>query len=167
MKNTAWTKVESGQIVSFLYRSKNSTKTEKRTVLCIDPSYTYRKKSTGRNVKLFIGLQLETTLRGPINSAKLDKMIRILGGVRLDDGAVEVGNFTGRERMQDTDTENLLEKVRGLRKFIQKNDVFRTYFLRECRKRRVFLVDDYQRLPKKHTDKIILEQNLERLINED
>ncbi len=167
MKNTAWTKVESGQIVSFLYRSKNSTKTEKRTVLCIDPSYTYRKKSTGRNVKLFIGLQLETTLRGPINSAKLDKMIRILGGVRSEDGAVEVGNFTGRERMQDTDTENLLEKVRGLRKFIQKNDVFRTYFLRECRKRRVFLVDDYQRLPKKHTDKIILEQNLERLINED
>ncbi len=167
MKNTAWTKVESGQIVSFLYRSKNSTKTEKRTVLCIDPSYTYRKKSTGRNVKLFVGLQLETTLRGPINSAKLDKMIRILGGVRSEDGAVEVGNFTGRERMQDTDTENLLEKVRGLRKFIQKNDVFRTYFLRECRKRRVFLVDDYQRLPKKHTDKIILEQNLERLINED
>ena len=167
MKNTAWTKVESGQIVSFLYRSKNSTKTEKRTVLCIDPSYTYRKKSTGRNVKLFVGLQLETTLRGPINSAKLDKVIRLLGGVRSEDGAVEVGNFTGRERMQDTDTENLLEKVRGLRKFIQKNDVFRTYFLRECRKRRVFLVDDYQRLPKKHTDKIILEQNLERLINED
>ena len=97
-------------------------------MLCIDPSYTYRKKSTGRNVKLFVGLQLETTLRGPINSAKLDKVIRLLGGVRLDDGAVEVGNFTGRERMQDTDTENLLEKVRGLRKFIQKNDVFRTYF---------------------------------------
>ena len=91
-------------------------------------------------------------------------MIRLLGGARLDDGAVEVGNFS--DRMSDTDTENILEKVKGLRRFIQKNDVFRTYFLRECRKRRVFLVDDYQRLPKKHTDKIILEQNLEKLINE-
>jgi len=164
MKNTTWTRVESGQIVSFLYRSKNSTKTEKRTVLCIDPSYTYRKKSTGRNVKLFVGIQLETTLRGPINSAKLDKVIRLLGGVRSEDGAVEVGNFS--DRMSDTDTENILEKVIGLRKFIQKNDVFRTYFLRECRKRRVFLVDDYQRLPKKHTDKLILEQNLEKLTDE-
>ncbi len=71
MKNTTWTKVESGQIVSFLYRSKNSTKTEKRTVLCIDPSYTYRKKSTGRNVKLFVGLQLETTLRAHKNEEQL------------------------------------------------------------------------------------------------
>jgi len=164
MKNIAWTNIQSGQIVSFLYRSVNSSKTEKRTVLCIDPSYSYRKKSTGRSVKLFVGIQLETTLRGPINSAKLDKVIRLLGGVGLDSGAVEVGNFS--DRMSDTDTENLLERVKGLKRFIQKNDVFRTYFLRECRKRRVFLIDDYQRLPKKHTDKIILEQNLEKLINE-
>ena len=77
--------------------------------MCIDPSYTYRKKSTGRNVKLFVGIQLETTLRGPINSAKLDKVIRLLGGVRSEDGAVEVGNFS--DRMSDTDTENILEKV--------------------------------------------------------
>ena len=164
MKNTTWQKVQPGQIVSFLYRSKNSTRAEKRTVLCIDPEYTYRKKSTKRNVKLFVGLQLETTLRGPINSAKLDKVIRLLGGVGLDSGAVEVGYFS--DRMSDTDTENLLERVKGLKRFIQKNDVFRTYFLRECRKRRVFLIDDYQRLPKKHTDKIILEQNLEKLTNE-
>ena len=164
MKNTSWQNIQSGQIVSFLYRSKNSTKTEKRTVLCIDPSYTYRKKSTGRNVKLFVGIQLETTLRGPINSAKLDKVITLLGGARLDNKVVEVGSFS--DKMADTDTENLLERVKGLKRFIQKNDVFRTYFLRECRKRRVFLIDDYQRLPKKHTDKIILEQNLEKIINE-
>ena len=133
-------------------------------MLCIDPSYTYRKKSTGRNVKLFVGLQLETTLRGPINSAKLDKVITLLGGARLDNKVVEVGSFS--DKMADTDTEYLLERVKGLKRFIQKNDVFRTYFLRECRKRRVFLIDDYQRLPKKHTDKIILEQNLEKIINE-
>ena len=161
MKNTAWTKVESGQIVSFLYRSKNSTKTEKRTVLCIDPEYTYRKKSTKRNVKLFVGLQLETTLRGPINARTLDQAIRLLGGAQLDKGVVEIGNF--EDNMDDTDVELV---YRTLKRFIKKHDVFRTYFLRECKKRRVYLIDNYRRLPASQSKKIINEQNLEKLTNE-
>ncbi len=84
MRNTIWKQVQPGQIVSFLYKSKNSSRAEKRTVLCIDPEYTYRKKSTKRNVKLFVGLQLETTLRGPINARTLDQAIRLVGGAQLD-----------------------------------------------------------------------------------
>ena len=161
MRNTIWQKVQPGQIVSFLYRSKNSTRAEKRTVLCIDPEYTYRKKSTKRNVKLFVGLQLETTLRGPINARTLDQAIRLLGGAQLDKGVVEVGNF--EDNMDDTDVELV---YRTLKRFIKKHDVFRTFFLRECKKRRVYLIDNYRRLPASQSKKIINEQNLEKLTNE-
>ena len=161
MRNTIWKQVQPGQIVSFLYKSKNSSRAEKRTVLCIDPEYTYRKKSTKRNVKLFVGLQLETTLRGPINARTLDQAIRLLGGAQLDKGVVEVGNF--EDSMDDTDVELVYRK---LKRFVKKHDVFRTFFLRECRKRRVYLIDNYRRLPAGQTKKIILEQNLEKLTNE-
>ena len=164
MKNTIWQKVQPGQIVSFLYRSKNSTKTERRIVLCLDPEYTYRKKSTKRNIKLFIGLQLETSLRGPVNARTLDQAISLLGGVRLDKGVVEVGNLG--DDLSDVKTDDLLEKVVGLKRFVKKNDVFRTYLLRECRKKRVFLVDNYERLPAKYVKQIIKEQNLEKLTDE-
>ena len=161
MKNTIWQQVQPGQIVSFLYRSKNSTRAEKRTVLCIDPEYTYRKKSTKRNVKLFVGLQLETTLRGPINARTLDQAIRLLGGAQLDRGVTEIGDF--QDEMDDVDVQLV---YRALKRFVKKHDVFRTFFLRECRKRRVYLIDNYRRLPASQTKKIILEQNLEKLLSE-
>jgi len=161
MRNTIWQQVQPGQIVSFLYRSKNSSRAEKRTVLCIDPEYTYRKKSTKRNVKLFVGLQLETTMRGPINARTLDQAIRLLGGAQLDRGVTEIGDF--QDEMDDTDVQLV---YRALKRFVKKHDVFRTFFLRECRKRRVYLIDNYRRLPASQTKKIILEQNLEKLLNE-
>ena len=161
MRNTIWQKVQPGQIVSFLYKSKNSSRAEKRTVLCIDPEYTYRKKSTKRNVKLFVGLQLETTLRGPINARTLDQAIRLLGGAQLDRGVTEIGDF--QDEMDDVNVELV---YKALKRFVKKHDVFRTFFLRECRKRRVYLIDNYRRLPASQTKKIILEQNLEKLLNE-
>ena len=161
MKNTIWQKVQPGQIVSFLYKSKNSSRAEKRTVLCIDPEYTYRKKSTKRNVKLFVGLQLETTLRAPINARTLDQAFRLLGCAKMDRGVVEVGNF--EDSMDDTDVELV---YKSLKRFVKKHDVFRTFFLRECRKRRVYLIDNYKRMPPSQSKKLILEQNLEKLINE-
>jgi len=161
MRNTIWQQVQPGQIVSFLYKSKNSSRAEKRTVLCIDPEYTYRKKSTKRNVKLFVGLQLETTLRGPINARALDRAIRLLGGAQLDRGVTEIGDF--EDNMDDVDVELV---YKALKRFVKKHDVFRTFFLRECRKRRVYLIDNYRRLPASQTKKIILEQNLEKLTNE-
>lgn len=161
MRNTIWQQVQPGQIVSFLYKSKNSPRAEKRTVLCLDPEYTYRKKSTKRNVKLFVGLQLETTLRGPINARTLDQAIRLLGGAQLDRGVTEIGDF--QDEMDDVDVQLV---YKALKRFVKKHDVFRTFFLRECRKRRVYLIDNYRRLPASQTKKIILEQNLEKLLSE-
>ena len=161
MKNTIWQQVQPGQIVSFLYKSKNSSRAEKRTVLCIDPEYTYRKKSTKRNVKLFVGLQLETTLRGPINARTLDQAIRLLGGAQLDRGVTEIGDF--QDEMDDVDVQLV---YKALKMFVKKHDVFRTFFLRECKKRRVYLIDNYKRIPPSQRKNLILEQNLEKLLSE-
>jgi len=60
MKNTTWHLVESGQIVSFRYKSQ-SGRSVNRTVLCLDPEFRYRKKSTGRVVQFFIGLELNAS----------------------------------------------------------------------------------------------------------
>ena len=34
----------------------------------------------------------------------------------------------------------------SIKTFLKSNDIFRTYFLRECRRRRVFLQDEYEAL---------------------
>ena len=100
-------------------------------------------------------------MRGPINARTLDQAIRLLGGAKLVRGVTEIGDF--EDSMDDTDVELV---YRRLKRFVKKHDVFRTFFLRECRKRRVYLIDNYRRLPASQTKKIILEQNLEKLLNE-
>ena len=77
MRNTAWTLIQSGQIVSFRYKS--SGRSVQRTVLCLDPEYIYRKKSTGRNVKFFIGLELYASDKPRLPRATLEQMFKILG----------------------------------------------------------------------------------------
>ena len=42
MKNTTWQLVESGQIVSFRYKSENG-RSVNRTVLCLDPEFRYKR----------------------------------------------------------------------------------------------------------------------------
>ena len=44
------------------------------------------------------------------------------------------------------------------------NDLFRNFFLRECRKKRVFLLDSYKRFPKKDMDKLIIERKISNTI---
>ena len=77
MRNTAWTLIQSGQIVSFRYKS--SGRSVQRTVLCLDPEYIYRKKSTGRNVKFFIGLELYASDKPRLPRTTLEQMFKILG----------------------------------------------------------------------------------------
>ena len=57
IKNTAWHRIQPGQIVSFVYKAANDSRGYKRTVLCINPELRYRKKN-GRTIKFFVGLQL-------------------------------------------------------------------------------------------------------------
>ena len=159
MKNTTWQRIQPGQIVKFTYKTKGMSRGEQRTVLILDPKYRYRKKSTRRNVDFVVGLQLDTILRPPIDVKGFNRLIKSFGGLTLDEGIIEVGDNPDRA------DENTAEQIYiTLRRFLKRNDVFRTYYLRECRKRRVFLLDEYKRFPEKAKNKIDLERRINELI---
>ena len=159
MRNTTWQQIQPGQIVRFSYKSKGSSRGEQRTILVIDPKYRYRKKSTGRIVEFVVGLQLDTALRPPIDVKSFNKLISRYGGLTLDEGIVEVGDNPDRA---DKNTAEDIYKL--LERFLKTNDIFRTYFLRECRKRRVFLLDSYEKFPKKALSDLQLKRKAEKSI---
>ena len=130
MKNTSWMRIESGQIVSFRYKS--SGRSVQRTVLCLDPEYIYRKKSTGRNVKFFIGLELYAADKPRLPRATLERLFKILG--KPD------------ETPSQTDAQEMEQIYQTLKSFLKTTPIFRTYLLRKCRTNRVFLEDKYDRL---------------------
>ena len=159
MKNTAWINVESGQIVSFRYKSE-SGRSVQRVVLCLDPEFRYRKKSTGRVVQYFIGLEIYASDKGRLPKSRITELFEILG---------KVDNDTPTQTPEQ-DIEQTYLKLKG---YLKRNSIFKTYFLRKCRKNRVFLENKYQSLNslqvKGVSEKIskekktlnILEQNLE------
>ena len=158
MKNTAWTNVESGQIVSFRYKSEDG-RSVNRTVLCLDPEFRYRKKSTGRIVQFFIGLELNASDKPSLSVGKLTELFKTLG--------------TPDEAPTQTDEQRINQTYLSLKGFLDRTPIFKTYLLRKCRKNRVFLENKYQSLNtlqvKQVADKIIkqkdtiniLENNLE------
>ena len=132
MKNTVWNQVLSGQIVTFRYKSGDN-RSVNRTVLCLDPEFLYRKKGTGRIVRLFIGLELKAADKKPLPIARVRELFNLLGDV--DDTPQQ----TSEQEMQKIYTK--------LKFFLVKNPIFRTYLLRKCRKYRVFLEDSYGTIP--------------------
>ena len=130
MKNTAWTLIESGQIVSFRYKS--SGRSVQRTVLCLDPEYIYRKKSTGRNVKFFIGLELYASDKPRLPRTTLEQLFKILG--------------KGDETPTQTSAQEMEQIYRTLKSFLRTTPIFKTYLLRKCRVNRVFLETKYDNL---------------------
>ena len=158
MKNTTWHLVKSGQIVSFRYKSQ-SGRSVNRTVLCLDPEFRYRKKSTGRVVQFFIGLELNASDKPSLPVGKLNEVFSILGDVNRPPA--------------QTDNQRINQTYLSLKGFLNSTPIFKTYLLRKCRKNRVFLENKYQSLNalqvkqiagkiSKQTDTInILENNLE------
>ena len=130
MRNTAWTLIQSGQIVSFRYKS--SGRSVQRTVLCLDPEYIYRKKSTGRNVKFFIGLELYASDKPRLPRTTLEQMFKILG--------------KGDETPTQTDAQEMQKIYQTLKGFLTRTPIFKTYLLRKCRQNRVFLETKYDDL---------------------
>ena len=130
MKNTAWTLIESGQLVSFRYKS--SGRSVQRTVLCLDPEYIYRKKSTGRNVKFFIGLELYASDKPRLPRTTLEQLFKILG--------------KGDETPTQTSAQEMEQIYRTLKSFLRTTPIFKTYLLRKCRVNRVFLETKYDNL---------------------
>jgi len=150
MKNTNWYILEPGQVVSFIYKSQTGDRTSaRRTVICLDPRYRYRKQSTGRVVEYFIGLEIDNSLKPTIQPAILKQLFEILG---------ENADLI----LDDTGEETRMKKVYlELKQFLNRNPIFKTYFYRECRKRRVFLEDKYASL-----NKLQIKQISDNLINE-
>ena len=130
MKNTSWMRIESGQIVSFRYKS--SGRSVQRTVLCLDPEYIYRKKSTGRNVKFFIGLELYASDKPRLPRTKLEQLFKILG--------------KGDPTPTQTDAQEMEKLYQIIKAFLKRTPIFKTYLLRKCRVNRVFLETKYDDL---------------------
>ena len=157
MKNTSWMRVESGQIVSFRYKS--SGRSAQRTVLCLDPEYLYRKKSTGRVVKFFIGLELYASDKPRIPRSVLQQLFKLLG--------------KGDPTPSQTDAQEMEKLYQILKGFLKRTPIFKTYLLRKCRMNRVFLETKYddlnslqvkevaKRINKEKDTANILENNLE------
>ena len=128
MKNTTWTTVKGGQILTFRYQSEGDVRGFKRTIICLDPKYEYRKKSTGRVVNLVVGLEVKHQLKGSISPSKLKKLFEILGATSKD---IQNKNLNETQVLQET--------YFGLKSFLKAEPIFKTYLLRKCRKYRVFL----------------------------
>ena len=130
MKNTNWNIIEAGQIVQFTYRNMKG-ESSRRTAYVLAPRYKYRKQSTRRIVEFFIGLEIENTAKQSINPSVLKQMFE-----EINDLFEEGGNA-------DYTEERVINRLyEGLKKFLNGTPIFRTYFLRECRRRRVFLIED-------------------------
>ena len=130
MKNTNWNIIEAGQIVQFTYRNMKG-ESSRRTAYVLAPKYRYRKQSTRRIVEFFIGLEIENTAKQSINPTVLKQMFEEINGL-FEEG----GNA-------DYTEERVINRIyQGLKRFLDGTPIFRTYFLRECRRRRVFLIED-------------------------
>ena len=131
MKNTNWYRIESGQIVRFRYKNMKG-ESANRTVYGLAPRYKYRKQSNGRVVEFFIGLEIENTQKQAINPAVLKEMFEEINDI-----------FEDSEKSADYTDERVIRRIyENLKRFLNGTPIFRTYFLRECRRRRVFLVED-------------------------
>ena len=129
MKNTIWQQVEPGQLVQFRYKGVKGD-IARRVVFCLDPSYRYKKKSTGRVVEFFIGLELDNSTKTSINPTVVKRIFS------------ELNNIVYNPRNKNLTNEQQVTMIyQGLKSFLDKTPIFRTYFLRECRKKRVFLIE--------------------------
>ena len=142
MKNTSWNQVFAGDVVQFMYASQDGKKGN-RTVICLDPKFRYKKKSTGRIVELFVGLQIDVVGRQKtLTQMELKKLIELLGESDQDESDQQL------ERATLNDEARLKKIYNTLKIFLRDNDIFRTFLIRECRRRRVFLLDKFADLNK-------------------
>ena len=155
MKNTNWYIIKSGQIVRFRYKNMKG-ESSNRTAYVLAPRYRYKKLSTKRVVEFFIGLEIENTAKQSINPMVLKQMFEEINDI-----------FDDSEKAADYTDERVIKRIyNDLKRFLDGTPIFRTYFLRECRKRRVFLIEDDNDLiggSLKQVVKLILEDKQDAL----
>ena len=170
MKNTSWQRIIPGEIVNFIYKSKGQTKGTRRWVICMDPKYIYRKKS-GRTANYFVGIQIDQMGAPRIPQPVIKEIITMLGGVAKKQSGgrqIEMAGISTDDRPRDVATGEFNKVYLKIKHIIKRESVFRTYNLRECKKRRVFLEDKYDYIPKENIKRFITEVQLdtEVVINE-
>tara|TARA_A100001515_G_scaffold138515_1_gene132177 strand:+ start:1542 stop:2057 length:516 start_codon:yes stop_codon:yes gene_type:complete len=151
LRNTAWHKVEPGQIVTFTYKSKHDKRGYKRTVLILNPDLKYKKKSTNRTKRYVVGLQLDTAISTPITQTKLEGLFGKMGGLEIEEGALAAKL---PDSMSPAQTKVLYNKLKDL---VKKYKNWRTYDRRECMKRRVYLESESDLIPQDTLDKFTQE----------
>ena len=138
MKNTYWDAIEPGDVVSFIYKGQQDiSKSARRVVICLDPRYQHRKKTTNRIVEYFVGLEIFNSQKPIITPTVIKQLFEILA--KNADIVLTEEEAGGVARM-----EKIYLELKGLLK--RNPRLFRTYFYREARKRRVFLETKYDRL---------------------
>jgi len=131
MKNTTWGLIKTGDIIEFRYRGIKDKRTSKRTVLILAPRYVYKKQSTKRNVQFVIGLELANDHTKSVGLAPMKRLLESVQAI-----------FSPEQNDKSLTDEGLIQRYyRDIKRFLDKAPIFRTYFLRECRRRRVFLID--------------------------
>ena len=153
MKNTNWQLIEAGQLVKFRYKNMKGISSN-RTAFVLAPRYRYKKQSTKRVVEFFIGLEIENSSKGSLNPIVVKELFEQINDI-FDEG---------KKSADYTDEATMKRIYAGLQRYLDKTSIFRTYFLRECRKRRVFLLDNYERFPKKALSDLKLKKEAEQSI---
>lgn len=167
MKNTTWDKIIPGEIVNFVYKSKHESRGTRRWVICIDPKYTYRKKN-GRTSHFFVGIQLDQLSGKRVPKSTITKIIHLMGGIARKQSDVSSNvqiniDELSTDKVSSNVSKPEFTKVYSKLKFILgKHNIFRTYNLRECKKRRVFLETKYNYIPKENIENFNLEIDLGR-----
>ena len=154
LRNTTWTKVEPGQIISFVYKTKNETRGYKRTIMLLNPDLKYRKKSTGRIKRYVVGLVLDTQITRPLTTTKVEQLFNRTGGLEMEEDALAANLPDTISKAQNTKLYNRLKA------FVRTNKNYRTFDRRECLKRRVYLEVDYKGIPKDTLDRFESEQRI-------
>ena len=154
LRNTTWHKVEPGQIISFVYITKNETRGYKRTIMLLNPDLKYRKKSTGRIKRYVVGLVLDTQITRPLTTTKVEQLFNRTGGLEMEEDALAANLPDTISKAQNTKLYNRLKA------FVRTNKNYRTFDRRECLKRRVYLEVDYKGIPKDTLDRFESEQRI-------
>ena len=150
MRNTSWHKVQPGQIIYFTYKSKHDDVGYPRTVLVLNPKLRYRKKSTNRSKYYLVGLVLDTRISRGLTAGQLKKIFGRLGNIQVRDD-----NTFGPNLSEGQTPETTSMIYEQLEEFVNNYDIWRTFSLAECRKRRVYLEEKWKRIPEKDLKKAI------------
>ena len=154
LRNTTWQKVEPGQIISFVYKSKGENRGYKRTIMLLNPDLKYRKKSTGRIKRYVVGMVLDTQITRPLTTTKVEQLFNRTGGLEVEEEALAANLPDTISKAQNTKLYNRLKA------FVKTNKNYRTFDRRECLKRRVYLEVDYKGIPKDTLDRFESEQRI-------